>query len=354
MVSNVLLTGASGYIAQHVTSELLSHGFRVIGTVRRQEQADQLHKQFSEENPALQKDPSLLTYVLVPDIGAPDAFDEVLKSTPDITYVLHTASPLIFNDDRALEDVYLRPAVEGTKNILSAIKKFANDSVKNVVVTSSFAALMNPDKFEDKSFIHTEKVWNNKTWDDTKPRDEFLGYVVSKKEAEKAAWDFVKKETPNFKLTTVNPSYVFGPQKFDVAARKESLNASAEIVNLLLRTKYPSDEKLFDDLVSISVDVRDVALYHVLPLLDADLASKRLFVVQSKFSAQRILNIINENFPELKGKIAVGKPEETARLEAIKGPEYNNSLSIALTGVDPIPLEKTIVDSVKQILRANK
>ncbi|AOA63292.1 Aldehyde reductase [Komagataella phaffii CBS 7435] len=354
MVSKVLLTGASGYIAQHITNELLSHGFHVIGTVRRQEQADQLHKQFTEENPALQRDPSLLTYVLVPDIGAPDAFDEVLKSTSDITYVLHTASPVALNDDRALEDVYLKPAVEGTKNILSAIKKFANVSVKNVVVTASLACIMNLDKAEDKSFIHTEKVWNNNTWDQTKGGDKIVAYIVSKKEAEKAAWDFVEKEKPNFKLTTVNPPYVFGPQKFDASAKKESLNTSAEIVGSLLRTKYPSDDKLFDDPVSISVDVRDVALYHVLPLLDADLASKRLFVVQSKFSAQRILNIINENFPDLKGKIAVGKPEETARLEALKAPEYNNSVTVGLTGVDPIPLEKTIVDSVKQILRANK
>ncbi|KAI0463835.1 hypothetical protein LJB42_002842 [Komagataella kurtzmanii] len=235
-------------------------------------------------------------------MGAPDAFDEVLKSTPDITYVLHMASPVGPNADRALEDVFFKPVVEGTKNIFNAIRNLANDSVKNVVL--------------------------------------------------KTSWDFVEREKPNFKLTTVHPPLVFGPQKFDVAAKKESLNASAEIVGSLLRTKYPSDDKLFDDPVSISVDVRDVALYHVLPLLDTGLASRRLLVVQSKFSAQRILNIINESFPEL--KIAVGKPEETARLEALKGPEYNNSVSIALTGVDPIPLEKTIVDSVKQILRANK
>ncbi|AOA63389.1 Aldehyde reductase [Komagataella phaffii CBS 7435] len=354
MASKVLLTGASGYIAQHITSELLSHGFKVIGTVRRQEQADQLHKQFSDDVPALQKDPSLLTYVLVPDMGAPDAFDEVLKSTPDITYVLHTACPVGPNDDRALEDVFFKPVVEGTKNIFNAIRNLANDSVKNVVLTSSFVTLMNADKAEDKSFIYTEKSWNNNTWDQIKNRDELLAYTVSKTEAEKGAWDFVDREKPNFKLTTVHPPLVFGPQKFDVAAKKESLNFSAEIVGSLLRTKYPSDDKLFDDVVTLSVDVRDVALYHVLPLLNADLASKRLAVVQGKFSAQRILNIINENFPELKGKIAVGKPEETARLEALKAPEYNNSVTVGLTGVDPIPLEKTVVDSVKQILRARK
>ncbi|ANZ73826.1 BA75_00476T0 [Komagataella pastoris] len=354
MVSKVLLTGASGYIAQHVTNELLSHGFQVIATVRRQEQADQLHKQFSEEVSALQKDPSLLTYVLVPDMVAPDAFDAILKSTPDITYVIHTASPASLNSDGALEDVYLKPAVEGTKNILSAIKKFANDRVQNVVLTSSFVAIMHVDKSEDKSFIHTEKVWSNSSWDQTEGGNNLVAYFVSKKVAEKSAWDFVENEKPNFKLTTVNPPCVFGPQKFDVSAKREPLNDSVEIVGSVLHTKYPSNDRLFDDLVSLSVDVRDVALYHVLPLLNADLASKRLMTVEGKFSTQRILNIINERIPELKGKIAVGKPEGAAKLEALKAPEYNNSVTIGLTGVDPIPLEKSVVDTIEQILRARK
>ncbi|ANZ75216.1 BA75_03327T0 [Komagataella pastoris] len=212
---------------------------------------------------------------------------------------------------------------------------------------------MNLDRFEDKGSVHNEKVWNNNTWDQAKRGNEFLAYIVSKKEAEKTAWDFVEKEKPNFKLTTVLPPYVFGPQKFDISAKKKFLNYSAEIVKSLIHTKYPSDEKLFDDLINLSVDVRDVALYLVLPLLNANLASKRLFVVQGKFSTQRLLDIINEHVPELKGRIAVGKPGETARIEALKAPEYNNSFTISLTGVDLIPLEKTIVDSVRQILRVD-
>ena len=34
---------------------------------------------------------------------------------------------------------------------------------------------------------------------------------ASKAFAEKAAWDFVEKEKPNFSLSTIQPSLVFGP-----------------------------------------------------------------------------------------------------------------------------------------------
>jgi len=37
------------------------------------------------------------------------------------------------------------------------------------------------------------------------------GYRASKTFAEKAAWDFVEKEKPNFTLSTINPPMVFGP-----------------------------------------------------------------------------------------------------------------------------------------------
>jgi hypothetical protein len=35
--------------------------------------------------------------------------------------------------------------------------------------------------------------------------------LASKTFAEKAAWDFMKEESPDFTLTTINPTLVFGP-----------------------------------------------------------------------------------------------------------------------------------------------
>ncbi len=47
--------------------------------------------------------------------------------------------------------------------------------------------------------------------------------------AESNEWDFVN-EKPHFKLSTVNPSYVFGPQAFSSEVT-DTLNTSAEIIN---------------------------------------------------------------------------------------------------------------------------
>jgi nucleoside-diphosphate-sugar epimerase len=52
------------------------------------------------------------------------------------------------------------------------------------------------------------------------------GYRASKTFAEKAAWDFLEKEKPNFTIATVNPPLVFGPivSLFVIVARLITYN----------------------------------------------------------------------------------------------------------------------------------
>lgn len=61
------------------------------------------------------------------DIAAPNAFDSVFKKYgADIKVVLHTASPVSINTKEYEKDLLI-PAVNGTKSILEAIKKYAAD-----------------------------------------------------------------------------------------------------------------------------------------------------------------------------------------------------------------------------------
>jgi len=63
----------------------------------------------------------------------------------DVDYIIHVASPFRFNVSDFNKDLY-EPAIRGTTGILKeAIKE---KSVKRVVITSSFGAVNNPDKFE--------------------------------------------------------------------------------------------------------------------------------------------------------------------------------------------------------------
>lgn len=336
--STVLVTGATGYIAQHVVDKLLERKYRVIGTARSESRYTSVLKNFELKYPG-----SDLSFEIVPDMAADHAFDEVLKSHPEIKYVIHTASPASFGLNLPLEETYLRPAVNGTLNILKGIKNFA-PQITNVVITSSIVAIFQRgDAYRTETL--TNKLWNPITWEEVD--NEYDAYNASKKYAEQAARRFYEEEKPNFKLATVNPPLVAGPQLFDSSVSK-TLNTSNEIINQIAHLD-PTSIKPQDSFPLISIDVRDIAEFHVLPLENERLAEERIAIASSPFIAQRILNILNDNFPELEGKICKGDYDSAERLEEELCPKYDFSSTLnKIGGYRFIPLEESVVDLYKQ------
>jgi len=85
-----------------------------------------------------------LTFAIVPDIAVSGAHDDAVKPYDDGTgldFVVHTASPFHM-DVTEPKSQMLDPAVQGTRGLLESVKKFA-PTVKRVVVTSSFASILN-------------------------------------------------------------------------------------------------------------------------------------------------------------------------------------------------------------------
>ena len=119
-------------------------------------------------------------------------------SEPPFEAVIHTASPFHFNVTDTKKDL-LDPAILGTTGILKAIKKSA-PTVKRVVITSSFAAIVDPNA--EPGHTYSEKDFNPITEEEAL-QNPSNGYRASKTFAEKAAWEFVEKEKPNFTLATV-------------------------------------------------------------------------------------------------------------------------------------------------------
>ncbi|GEQ69533.1 hypothetical protein JCM33374_g3205 [Metschnikowia sp. JCM 33374] len=197
--TTVFVSGATGFIAQHIVQLLISKGYNVVGTVRSAEKGDHLKKLLGSD---------AFSYEIVPDVEPVGAFDEALKNHPEVTVFLHTASPFHFKATD-IEKELLKPAIEGTKNALNAIKTYG-PQIKRVVVTSSYAAMMDLSKLNDPSHIDTEESWNPSTWEQAK-EGPIQGYLASKTFAERAAWDFVKEEKPLLTINYVNPVYVFGP-----------------------------------------------------------------------------------------------------------------------------------------------
>lgn len=331
----VFVSGASGFIALHTVKVLIEGGYKVVGSVRSTEKGENIKKLLKSDN---------FSYEIVPDIGQPGAFDEALQKHPEVSVFLHTASPFHFKVTDPLKDL-VEPAVEGTKNALKAINKYGTN-VKRVVITSSYAAIMDLEKTDNPEVVSTEETWNPITFEEA-VKDPLRGYVASKTYAEKAAWEFVKNEQPKFALSTVNPVYVFGPQAFDEEVKSE-LNTSSEIINSITKLKEN------DDIPSISgffIDVRDVAKAHLIAFSSEETAGQRLLLSERFYTGQDILDIYHKNFPKEAANLPKGNPG-SGENAINKKAKIDNKKTRKLLGFEFISLEKSVVDSINQIVKA--
>ena len=336
MTETVFVTGASGFIAQHIIVKLIEKGYNVVGTVRSTEKGELLRSQLNTPK---------FSYELVHDIQHATAIGKALSKHPEATIFLHTASPFHFSTENVETDL-LNPAVEGTKNALLAVKKYG-PQVKKVVVTSSYAAIAPAETEGVPEFVVTELTWNNISWEDAK-KDAFSGYRGSKAFAEKACWEFIKENNTSFTLATVNPGLVFGPQAF-ITGVKETLNTSSEVLNGIIKLQ-PGDP--LPPYKGTFVDVRDVALAHLVAFEKEEAQGKRLLLCNGRGCAQSVLDVLHENFPELahlpKGEVGTG-PDILKKMSTI-----DNQATRKLLGFPLISLKDSVVDSVRQILDCKK
>ncbi|ODV83153.1 hypothetical protein CANARDRAFT_30245 [[Candida] arabinofermentans NRRL YB-2248] len=332
--TTVFISGATGYIAKHVIDQLLSKGYTVVGTVRSTDKGEKLLKQF--------KSNKKLSYEVVSSLEKPGAFDDALIKHPEVTIFLHTASPVTFSSEDPVNDVFI-PAVEGTKNAMTSIKKHA-PQVTTVVMTSSVAAVINTYNILLPGFKYNENSWNPVLAKDAAKGGSWA-YRASKAHAEALARKFVDEEKPNFKLTTICPSFVFGPQLFDDDV-VETMNFSAEIINSLLKLKKDDEIPMT---YSSYIDVRDTAKAHIVGFENEKCHGTRLIISEDKFESNQILKLIHDNYPQFKVKIPQPGEIDVEKLEGT--PTLINDTSKELVGFKFIKLDKLVTDTVDQFLR---
>lgn len=335
-MSRVFITGASGFIAQHIVKLFVSEGYHVIGTVRSAAKGDRLVAQFG----------SNFEYVIVPNIVTPGAFDEALQKHTDIKYLLHTASPFFYDTTDPESDLIV-PAINGTKNILNAAHTFRPE-IEKIIITSSDAAIYSSTDEQNSALSFDETSWNDISYEEA-VKDPIAAYYGAKSFAEKLAWEFLKNNKTSFTLTSVNPVYVFGPQAFDSEVAPV-LNVSNELINCLLKLG-PNDK--FDNDKGGFIDVRDVAKAHLKAVEDDNLVGKRLFLTNGQFSTQMMVDILNEKFPQLKGKIPTGTPG-SGPSDILTLARSNNNKTRELLGYEFNDLEKIVVDTIEQVFKVQK
>jgi len=329
----ILLTGASGFVGTHVLKAFLESGYNVKATVRSDEKAKNVAAIFPEHK-------EQLSFAIVEDIVADNAFDEAVK---DVSGVVHTASPFHTQPKDNKKDL-LDPAMKGTENIVSAIKKNA-PQVKRLVVTSSFAAMIDIPKGNREGYTYTESDWNPVTYKEaTESETGSVVYCASKTFAEKVAYDFVKNEKPNFTVATICPPMIYGPAVQHIESLEHLNTSSADIYRFMNgSTKTPPANSFW-----AWVDVRDVATAHVRAYEHA--AGGRFFVTGGAYSYSEVVDILHK-VPE------VNKEKLTAQDKDFKEPSHysvDNSKAKNELGINFITLEKSITDAAKELVKIEK
>lgn len=277
----VLITGVSGYVGSWCMQKALEADYEVIGTVR-----DPTSKKCAFLREALEgkstkissKASRNLKLVKADLLDGEEAWSKLFDVEGNIEYVLHTASPY-FAQAPADPNDYIRPACEGTESVLKAA---VSHNVKQVVVTSSVAAVWDP--------MVNSKKYTAQDWSDPSAQ---TAYGQSKTLAEQKAWSIVKGTKTG--LATVLPMMVIGPTLYN---DKEPISGfeSGELCVKFMTRKMPAVPRMK---FGIS-DVRDVAEVHIRALQVPEAVGRRFITSTQTYWMREIAAMFGAQKPELK------------------------------------------------------
>ncbi|GKD71149.1 tetraketide alpha-pyrone reductase 1-like protein [Tanacetum coccineum] len=308
----VCVTGASGFIASWLVKLLLARGYSVHATVR--SLGDPKKTEHLLALDGAKERLSLYEANLIED----GSFDSAVKGC---VCVFHTASPVQLTVDDPQAQL-IDPAVKGALNVLKSASKVS--SLKRVVFTSSIFAVV----CEAKVPVFGDMV------DETWFSDPLVGmwyHKRSKTMAENAAVKFSQEN--GMDLVSINPGFVIGP------ILQPTLNLTSEgFMNLI-----ECGKEVFPDGVYRLVDVRDVAIAHILAFENPK-ANGRYCVVGNVIQSSEIMKIVDKFYPSL---------DHSKRCKDGKSLEpliYNVSrVKVESLGVEFTPVEVSIKDTIESL-----
>lgn len=268
----ILVTGATGYIAGWIIKDLLEQGYTVHATVRSPQntQSYQHLTKIAEQSQGTLK-------IFAADLLQDQAFDEAMQ---DCETVIHTASPFVVTKFKDAYQDLVKPAVEGTKNVLNSANRIK--SVKKIVLTSSIASTYG-DAAEieknNKGFFD-ENDWNSTSSVEHQP------YPYSKVAAEREAWKMQSEQT-RWELVCINPALVMGPS-LTPNSKSGSIEVLQQFGTGITILGVPPMWMGF-------ADVRDVAQAHIQAAFNPE-ARGRYIICAETLSLLEIGNILKAQF----------------------------------------------------------
>jgi dihydroflavonol-4-reductase len=245
----VLVTGGTGFIAQHCMIALLQAGYRVRTTVRDLAREGEVRSHLKVGG----VDAGDRLSFVVAHLGADQGWREAAAGC---SYVMHGASPTP-SGGQVHEEEWIRPAVDGNLRVLRAARDVG---VKRVVLTSAFGAI-------GVGHPPMKRPFNETDWSDLGNPD-VAPYQKSKTLSERAAWAFMAEEGRGMELTAINPVAVLGP------VLGADFSHSIRLVKFLLDGQ-PACLKINSGFV----DVRDVADLHMRAMTHPAAAGERFLAI---------------------------------------------------------------------------
>ncbi len=264
-METVLVTGGTGFIGLHCLQQLLDKGYKVRTTIRSESRKQEVLEAMKKHSSNCE---NLEFYIA--DLLKDDGWKEAVEGSK---YVLHVASPFFLGEPEN-EDIFIKPAVEGTLRVLKAC---ADADVQKVVLTSSFAAVGYGHPREKE--VYTEEDWSSVD-------GEISAYAKSKTLAEKAAWEFVEnlEESKKFDLTVINPVAVTGPML------TSDIGSSNDFLLKLISGSMPACPKIHMGYI----DVRDVAKAHIFSMTEEKTNGERIIVSENEMFFAEVGKTLNE------------------------------------------------------------
>lgn len=332
----VLVTGGTGFIAQHCILALLKAGYRVRTTVRSLSREAEVRAQLKVGG----AEPGDRLSFVNADLAADEGWAQAAAAC---TYVLHGASPTPTGDQVSEED-WIKPAVDGNLRVLHAAR---DAGVKRVVLTSAFGAICAGHKRMSRPF--NESDWSDLTAKNVWP------YQKSKTLSERAAWEFIAREGGGLELSAVNPTAVLGP---------------------VLGADYSHSIRLIKNMMSGQpgcpkincgfVDVRDVADLHLRAMTHPAAKGERFLAIAGESMWMiEVAKVLRERMGTAASKVPTRVlPNSLIRIGALKDPAMRGAVpllglnlnatsekAIRLLGWAPRPREDAIVATADSLIR---
>ncbi|KAJ6567343.1 NAD-P-binding protein [Mycena vulgaris] len=290
----VLISGATGFVGTEVVRHFVDAGYPVRATARSAAKIGD----WKEGNPKYES----IEWVIVEDGTLPGSFASAVKG---VKYVVHCGGPFHYNfqpEDNA--KVMLLPVINMAKAISEAA--VAEPSVEHMVITSSFAAVLNWNDLPNSGYTYTGKDWNTSTFDEgVASKNQVFVYCAAKELGERI---IVEHKDRKFCITSICPPVVYGPPHQAIKSM-EDLNTSTQTIWSLVNGKS-TDPVPLSGVIS-GTDIRDVAALHVRAVETASTVShdRRLLAIAfHRFNCQHVASLC-ESFadsPEKLGRIKNG------------------------------------------------